>query len=77
MSSSDVKKFNIFQREFLKFEPYREIKETCEHARTGMRRIVERALRTRTSAFAFVNNRLEGNAPSTIEAVVGQIPVSP
>src|SRR5262249_36543598 len=26
------------------FEPYNEIKEPCEHARTGMSRIVERAL---------------------------------
>ena len=58
------------------FEPYNEIKETCEHARTGMSRIVERALKTRTSAFVFVNNRLEGNAPSTIEAVVQQVPTS-
>ena len=49
------------------FEPYSEIKETCEHAQTGMSRIVERALKTRTSAFVFVNNRLEGNPPSTIE----------
>jgi hypothetical protein len=42
------------------FEPYSEIKEVCDHARTGMRKIVERALKTRTSAFVFVNNRLEG-----------------
>ena len=55
------------------FEPYSEIKEVCDHARTGMRKIVERALKTRTSAFVFVNNRLEGNAPSTIEAVVDQV----
>jgi hypothetical protein len=39
-----------------------------------MQKIVERALKTRTSAFLFVNNRLEGNAPSTIEAVVEQMP---
>jgi hypothetical protein len=55
------------------FEPYNEIKEVCDHARVGMRKIVERALRTRTSAFVFVNNRLEGNAPSTIEAVIEQV----
>ena len=58
------------------FEPYSEIKEICEHGRTGMSRIVERALKTRTSAFVFVNNRLEGKVPSTIEAVILQIPVS-
>jgi uncharacterized protein YecE (DUF72 family) len=38
------------------FEPYNEIKEICDHARTGMSRIVARTLKTRTSAFVFVNN---------------------
>jgi hypothetical protein len=55
------------------FEPYNEIKEVCDHARVGMWKIVERALKARTSAFVFVNNRLEGNAPLTIEAVVEQV----
>jgi uncharacterized protein YecE (DUF72 family) len=55
------------------FEPYREIKQPSQDARDGMRRIIENALKTRNSAFVFVNNRLEGNAPSTIEAVIGSI----
>jgi uncharacterized protein YecE (DUF72 family) len=55
------------------FEPYREIQEVNQEARDGMRRIVEHALTTKKSAFVFVNNRLEGNAPSTIEAVVDSI----
>jgi uncharacterized protein YecE (DUF72 family) len=55
------------------FEPYREIKEVNEGARVGMRRIVERAQKSKKSAFVFVNNRLEGNAPTTIEAVVEQL----
>jgi hypothetical protein len=38
-----------------------------------MQRIVEHALKTKKSAFVFVNNRLEGNAPSTVEAVVERI----
>jgi hypothetical protein len=59
-----------YERAVESFEPDSEIKEVCDHARLGMRKIVERALTTRTSAFVFVNNRLEGNAPSTIEAVV-------
>jgi hypothetical protein len=55
------------------FEPYREIQEPNEGAREGMRRIVEQAIKTKKSAFMFVDNRLEGNAPSTIEAVVNSI----
>jgi uncharacterized protein YecE (DUF72 family) len=52
------------------FEPYRELQEVNEVARVGMRRIVEHALKSKKSAFVFVNNRLEGNVPSTIEAVM-------
>jgi uncharacterized protein YecE (DUF72 family) len=55
------------------FEPYREIQEVNEGAREGMRRIADDARRQRKDAFLFVNNRLEGNGPSTIEAVAGQI----
>jgi hypothetical protein len=35
-----------------------------------MRQIVEQSRNRKSPAFLFVNNRLEGNAPSTIEAVV-------
>ena len=59
------------------FEPYREIQQPSEEARVGMRQFVEHALNSRKSAYLFVNNRLEGNAPSTIEAVVGRLTSSP
>ena len=52
------------------FEPYREIQEPNEGARAGMVEIVQGARRRKVPAFLFVNNRLEGNAPGTIEAVV-------
>jgi len=38
--------------------------------RDALREVVNRSLRTRRRAYIFVNNRLEGNAPATIEAVV-------
>ena len=53
-----------------KFEPYERIQEPVESARTGMSMIAEKAFVSKKSAFVFVNNRLEGNAPSTIEEVV-------
>jgi uncharacterized protein YecE (DUF72 family) len=52
------------------FEPYKLIQEVNEGAREGMRRVAEKAKKRRMPAFLFVNNRLEGNAPGTIEAVV-------
>jgi hypothetical protein len=55
------------------FEPYDRIQEPNEGAREGMRLTAQRAMHARKDAFLFINNRLEGNAPSTIEAVVDSI----
>ena len=52
------------------FEPYDRVQEPNEGARAGMRGIVERAIRLKKPAFLFVNNRLEGHAPTTIEATI-------
>jgi hypothetical protein len=59
------------------FEPYDRIQEPNQGARDGMRMIAQRAMHERKDAFLFVNNRLEGNAPSTIEAVIGMIEPQP
>jgi hypothetical protein len=40
-----------------------------------MHQIAEQALKTKKSAYIFVNNRLEGDASGTIEAVVSQLGV--
>ncbi len=55
------------------FEPYREVQEPNESARAGMKDIVDQSLTQKKPAFLFVNNRLEGNAPGMIEAVVERL----
>jgi hypothetical protein len=55
------------------FEPYREIQDPNEGAREGMVRIARQARERKVPAYVFVNNRLEGHAPSTIEAVAQAI----
>jgi hypothetical protein len=55
------------------FEPYNAVQEPNEGAREGMRRIAEQAMGKKTPAYLFVNKRLEGNAPGTIEAVMSQL----
>ncbi len=55
------------------FEPYREIQEPNESARAGMKEIVDQSLTGEKPAFLFVNNRLEGNAPGTTEAVAERL----
>lgn len=55
------------------FEPYREIQEPNQEARDGLVEIAGQSRQRKKPAFLFVNNRLEGNAPGTIEAVVGRL----
>jgi uncharacterized protein YecE (DUF72 family) len=57
------------------FEPYKTTQEPDPATREGLRQIAERARQTKQPAFLFINNRLEGNAPSTIEAVVAGLGV--
>jgi len=52
------------------FQPYLEVKEENPAARQALRDLIGRARTTRQPAFVFVNNRLEGNAPQTISAIV-------
>ena len=55
------------------FAPYEHVQEPNEAVRDGLVRIAEGARRRQEPAFLFVNNRLEGHAPTTIEAVVARL----
>jgi uncharacterized protein YecE (DUF72 family) len=55
------------------FAPYRLIKEPNEGARDAMTQIAQHDLQKRRRAFLFVNNRLEGHAPTTIESVIDRL----
>jgi hypothetical protein len=55
------------------FEPYDSVREPDLVTRDALGRIARRAREVGQPAFVFVNNRLEGNAPSTIEAVVSTL----
>ena len=52
-----------------KFAPFRETREPDEGTRGALKEIVKRSKASRRRAYIYVNNRLEGNAPSTIEAI--------
>jgi hypothetical protein len=62
-----------YEKSVQTFEPYKLVQEPDETARDAMRQIAERAIRQRQPALLFVNNRLESNAPSTIEAVLEEL----
>jgi uncharacterized protein YecE (DUF72 family) len=55
------------------FEPYDRIQEPNTGTREVICKIAERAWKTQQPAYVFINNRLEGNAPGTIEAVVDML----
>ena len=68
-----LRKGRAYEDAVKSFEPYREIQEPNDSARDGMQAIVKQSLARKGRAFVFVNNRLEGNAPGTIEAVVERL----
>jgi uncharacterized protein YecE (DUF72 family) len=72
-----LKKGRAYEAAVKLFEPYRETQEPDESSREALAEIARRAMRTKRKAYAYVNNRLEGNAPSTIEAVAAALEVHP
>ncbi|MEZ5352740.1 MAG: DUF72 domain-containing protein [Bryobacteraceae bacterium] len=55
-----------------RFQPYTEAKDPNPAVRRSLAEIARKAAREGRRAFLFVNNRLEGNAPSTIDAVLDE-----
>jgi uncharacterized protein YecE (DUF72 family) len=54
-------------------EPYASIQEPNFPVREGLSTLVKRGLLRRDPTFLFINNRLEGNAPGTIAAVIAEV----
>ena len=52
------------------FTPYDRVQDENPEARDALRALIRRMREERRAAYIFVNNRLEGNAPETIRAVV-------
>lgn len=52
------------------FSPYSEIQDPNPETRHAVRAVIEHAKQRRIPAYLFINNRLEGNAPGTIQAIV-------
>ena len=52
------------------FSPYKQIQDPNPEARRALRELISRARERHEPSYIFVNNRLEGNAPQTIESIV-------
>jgi uncharacterized protein YecE (DUF72 family) len=55
-----------------KFSPYKDVQDPNPEGRAALRALIQRMREERRAAMIFVNNRFEGNAPKTIEAVVAE-----
>lgn len=53
------------------FAPYDRVQDENPEAREALRKLLQRMREERKAAYIYVNNRLEGNAPTTIEAIAG------
>lgn len=52
------------------FQPYSEVRDPNPETRDAMRGLIGRAREREEFLFLFINNRLEGNSPSTIVSIV-------
>ena len=59
-----------YEQAVAKFSPYKDIQDPNPEARQALRDLISRARERHQPSYIFVNNRLEGNAPQTIEAIV-------
>jgi hypothetical protein len=52
------------------FKPYDRIQDPNPKTREAIAEVIRRARRKKEPAYLFINNRLEGNAPMTIRAIL-------
>ncbi len=62
-----------YERAVDTFAPYREIQDPNPSTREAIREIIRHAKARNQEAYIYVNNRLEGNAPGTIQAIVEEL----
>jgi uncharacterized protein YecE (DUF72 family) len=63
----------LYEEAVQRFSPYTQVKEANPAVRRTLRELIAGARSSGRRAVIFVNNRLEGNAPGTIEAVLDDL----
>ncbi|MEQ1947842.1 MAG: DUF72 domain-containing protein [Bryobacteraceae bacterium] len=64
----------MYEQAVEQFAPYREVKDENPEGRAALKALIRRMKEERRAALIFVNNRFEGNAPTTIQAVIEDEP---
>jgi len=65
-----LRRERTYEAAVAKFTPYSEIKDPNPETRDALKLLIGRARERHEPSYIFVNNRLEGNAPATIEAII-------
>jgi uncharacterized protein YecE (DUF72 family) len=65
-----LQKGRTYDQAVAMFQPYEKVQQPDPSTRSALRQIAEQCVLEKRRAYVFVNNRLEGNAPATIESVV-------
>jgi uncharacterized protein YecE (DUF72 family) len=65
-----LRKGRPYETAVAKLSPYQRVQDPNPEARQALRNLISRARERNQPSYIFVNNRLEGNAPQTIEAIV-------
>src|SRR5581483_4139151 len=64
-----------YEEAVARFSPYKQIQDPNPAVRNAVRNLISRARERNEPSYIFVNNRLEGNAPQTVEAIVEDLPI--
>jgi len=64
-----LRRGRAYEEAVAKFTPYAHVQDTNPETRDALRRLIAHARERHQPSYIFVNNRLEGNAPETIEAI--------
>ncbi len=70
VSRALLKAGRTYEQAVQMFQPYTELKEENPEARLGLVETVRRCVAEGRTLFAYINNRLEGNGPKTIEGIL-------
>ena len=64
-----LRRGRAYEEAVAKFTPYARVEDPNPETRDALRLLIARARQRHEPSYIFVNNRLEGNAPETIEAI--------
>ena len=64
-----LRRGRAYEEAVAKFTPYARVQDPNPETRDALRLLIARARQRHEPSYIFVNNRLEGNAPETIEAI--------